>query len=98
MTLSITDLMQHEIMYKPAYTLLEARLEAGERIEAESGAMVYMSPGIEIATKELKAEFSERSQGVSLEESLSSPIPFPQDQKAWSDLHQLIRETSPTTG
>ncbi len=51
MTLSITDLMQHEIMYKPAYTLLEARLEAGERIEAESGAMVYKSPGIEIATK-----------------------------------------------
>jgi len=43
--------MKHEILYKPAYTLLEVKLEAGERIEAESGAMVYMSPGIEIATK-----------------------------------------------
>lgn len=43
--------MQHEILYKPAYTLLEVKLEQGERIEAESGAMVYMSPGIEIATK-----------------------------------------------
>ncbi len=43
--------MQYEIMYKPAFTLLEARLEAGERIEAEAGAMVYMSPGIEIVTK-----------------------------------------------
>ncbi|MBU3968240.1 MAG: TIGR00266 family protein [Euryarchaeota archaeon] len=43
--------MQHEILYKPAYTLVEVKLEAGERIEAESGAMVYMSPGIEIATK-----------------------------------------------
>jgi uncharacterized protein (TIGR00266 family) len=43
--------MQHDIMYKPAYTLLEIKLESGERVEAESGAMVYMSPGIEIATK-----------------------------------------------
>ena len=43
--------MQFEILYKPAYTLLEVKLEAGERIEAESGAMVYMSPGIEITTK-----------------------------------------------
>jgi uncharacterized protein (TIGR00266 family) len=43
--------MDHEILYKPAYTLLEVKLDAGERIEAESGAMVYMSPGIEIATK-----------------------------------------------
>jgi len=37
--------MEHEILYKPAYTLLEVKLEAGELIEAESGAMVYMSPG-----------------------------------------------------
>lgn len=43
--------MQHEIKYKPAYTLLEINLEAGESIEAESGAMVYMSPGVEIKTK-----------------------------------------------
>ncbi len=43
--------MQYEILYKPAYTLLEVKMEAGERIEAESGAMVYMSPGIDIVTK-----------------------------------------------
>ena len=49
--MTINHLMQHDILYKPAYTLLEVKLEAGERIEAESGAMVYMSPGIEIATK-----------------------------------------------
>ena len=43
--------MQHEILYKPAYTLVEMKLDAGESIEAEAGAMVYMSPGIDIATK-----------------------------------------------
>lgn len=43
--------MQYEIMYKPSFTLLEAKMEPGERIEAEAGAMVYMSPGIEIVTK-----------------------------------------------
>jgi len=49
--MTIMQFMQFEILYKPAYTLLEVKLEAGERIEAESGAMVYMSPGIEITTK-----------------------------------------------
>lgn len=29
--------IQYEIIYKAAYTLLEIKLEAGERIEAESG-------------------------------------------------------------
>jgi len=56
--------MQHEIMYKPAYTLLEVKLEAGERIEAESGAMVYMSPGIEIATKAKGGVFGALTRGL----------------------------------
>lgn len=43
--------MQHEVRYNPAYSLLEVELETGESIEAEAGAMVYMSPGIEIKTK-----------------------------------------------
>jgi len=55
--------MQHEIMYKPAYTLLEVRLEQGERIEAESGAMVYMSPGIEITTKAKGGVFGALARG-----------------------------------
>jgi uncharacterized protein (AIM24 family) len=51
-------------MYKPAYTLLEVKLEAGERIEAESGAMVYMSPGIEIATKAKGGVFGALTRGL----------------------------------
>jgi uncharacterized protein (TIGR00266 family) len=56
--------MKHEILYKPAYTLLEVQLEAGERIEAESGAMVYMSPGIEIATKAKGGVLSSLTRGL----------------------------------
>lgn len=56
--------MQYEIMYKPAFTLLEARLEAGERIEAEAGAMVYMSPGIEIVTKAKGGVFGALTRGI----------------------------------
>ena len=56
--------MRHEIMYKPAYTLLEVKLEAGERIEAEAGAMVYMSPGIEIATKAKGGVFGALTRGL----------------------------------
>lgn len=56
--------MQHEIMYRPAFTLLEVRLEAGERIEAEAGAMVYMSPGIEITTKAKGGVFGALTRGL----------------------------------
>ena len=56
--------MKHEILYKPAYTLLEVKLEAGERIEAESGTMVYMSPGIEIATKAKGGVLSSLTRGL----------------------------------
>ncbi len=42
--------MQHEILYRPSYSLLKVDLAQGESICAESGAMVSMSNGIEIRT------------------------------------------------
>lgn len=42
--------MEHEVLYQGSYALLRLRLESGESIGAESGAMVSMSPGIEITT------------------------------------------------
>jgi len=42
--------MQHEILYRPSYSLLRVDLEGGESICAEAGAMVSMSGGVEIQT------------------------------------------------
>ena len=42
--------MEHEILYRPSYSLLRVSLGQGESISAESGAMVSMSSGIEIKT------------------------------------------------
>jgi len=42
--------MQHEILYQPSYSLARVKLDPGESIAAESGAMVSMSGGIEIET------------------------------------------------
>ena len=42
--------MQHEILYRPSYSLLKVDLTRGESICAESGAMVSMSGGVEIQT------------------------------------------------
>jgi uncharacterized protein (TIGR00266 family) len=42
--------MKHEILYRPVYSLLKVELDAGESISAESGAMVTMTPNIEIQT------------------------------------------------
>ena len=42
--------MKHEILYKPSYALAILSMERGEEIVAESGAMVSMSPGINIET------------------------------------------------
>ncbi|CAJ37129.1 TIGR00266 family protein [Methanocella arvoryzae] len=42
--------MKHEILYRPVYSLLQIELEAGESISAESGAMVTMTPNIDIQT------------------------------------------------
>ncbi len=43
--------MEFEIKHKPSYALLVARLNAGESIVAESGAMAFMSPNVEIRTR-----------------------------------------------
>ncbi len=43
--------MKFEIKHKPAYALLVAHLEPEESIVAESGAMAFMSPNIEIKTR-----------------------------------------------
>jgi uncharacterized protein (TIGR00266 family) len=40
--------MKHEILYKGAFPMLRVKLEAGENIKAESGAMVSMSPNVEL--------------------------------------------------
>ena len=43
--------MRYEIKYRPSYSLLDVRLEPGESIAAEAGAMVYMSPQIRVTTR-----------------------------------------------
>jgi uncharacterized protein (TIGR00266 family) len=42
--------MEHEVLYRPSYSLLKVKLRQGESVSAESGAMVSMSSGIEIKT------------------------------------------------
>ena len=42
--------MEHEILYRPSYSLLKIRLRQGEAVSAEAGAMVSMSSCIEIKT------------------------------------------------
>ena len=43
--------MKHEIKYKPSYSMLVVNLEQGEKITAESGAMTYMDPNIDVHTR-----------------------------------------------
>ena len=43
--------MEFEIKHKPAYALLVARLKPEESIVAESGAMAFMTPNIEVKTR-----------------------------------------------
>ena len=43
--------MNTEIQFGPSYSLAVVRLDAGESLQAESGSMVSMSPGIEIQTQ-----------------------------------------------
>lgn len=42
--------MHIDIQYKPSNTCVKFELEAGEEITAESGSMIAMSPGLEVAT------------------------------------------------
>jgi len=43
--------LRTEIAYRPSYSLAIVKLDAGESIRAEGGAMVSMSPNISIQTK-----------------------------------------------
>ena len=43
--------MKYEIKYKPSYSMLVVKLEPGQKITAESGAMTYMSPNISVQTR-----------------------------------------------
>ena len=43
--------MEYKISYRPTYSTLELDMEKGEEVQAESGAMMYMSPSIEIHTE-----------------------------------------------
>jgi len=43
--------MKYEIKYSPAYSLLDVRLDPNEVIVAEAGAMVYMTPHINVKTR-----------------------------------------------
>jgi uncharacterized protein (TIGR00266 family) len=43
--------MEYQIKYSPAYSMLEVSLNPNEMIVAEAGAMVYMTPQINVRTR-----------------------------------------------
>lgn len=43
--------MRYEILYQPSFSVARVMLEAGEAIRAESGAMVSMTPNIQLESK-----------------------------------------------
>jgi uncharacterized protein (TIGR00266 family) len=43
--------MKFEIKYKPSYSMLVVNLEPGEAITAESGAMTYIDPNVDVHTR-----------------------------------------------
>jgi uncharacterized protein (AIM24 family) len=43
--------MEYEIKYRPSYSMLVVKMNPGETITAEAGAMTYMSPNIQIKTR-----------------------------------------------
>jgi uncharacterized protein (TIGR00266 family) len=49
--------MRYEIKHRPSYALLEVELQPSESIRAESGAMTYMSPNIDVRTVMREASF-----------------------------------------
>jgi len=73
--------MKHEIKYSPAYALLEVNLDPNEVIVAEAGAMVYMTPQINVKTRkrEEKSKAAQRTSGwrvrANVPLSISAPPP-----------------------
>ena len=43
--------MEYTVKYDPSYSMLVLKLEEGEKITGEAGAMTYMSPTIEVETR-----------------------------------------------
>ena len=43
--------MKYEVKYKPSYSMLVFNLDPNETITAESGAMTYMDPNIDVETR-----------------------------------------------
>lgn len=43
--------LEFEIKYRPSYSMLVVRLKPSQSITAESGAMTYMSPNIQVKTR-----------------------------------------------
>jgi uncharacterized protein (TIGR00266 family) len=43
--------MQTEVLYRPSYSLVTVKLDANEGIQVEGGAMVSMSPNLQMETK-----------------------------------------------
>jgi len=43
--------LKYDIKYKPSYSMLVMQLDQGETITAESGALTYMDPTIEVHTR-----------------------------------------------
>jgi len=56
--------MEHEVLYRPSYSLLKIKLGQGEIISAEAGAMVSMSSGIEMETSTKGGLFSSLKRGM----------------------------------
>ena len=52
--------MEFEIRYSPSFSLLEVRLNAGEVVTAEGGAMIYMSDGIQVKTRTRSGGFFQK--------------------------------------
>jgi len=49
--------MKYEIKYKPSYSMLVVKLDPNEIITAESGAMTYMDPNIDVHTRKREKSF-----------------------------------------
>ncbi len=42
--------MEYEIKYRPSYSMLVMKMDKGESIKSEAGALTYMSPSIDVET------------------------------------------------
>ncbi len=51
LTASSSGRVEYEILYRPSYSLAEVHLKPGQSITVEGGAMVYMSPNLQLVTE-----------------------------------------------